>query len=41
MATEINCLAGKPRSGPFKNSIANTSEITSKIQALGRLVPVS
>jgi hypothetical protein len=41
MATEISCSAGEPRSGPFENSIANTSEITSKIQALGRLVPVS
>ena len=29
-ATETSCSAGKPRSGPFKNSIANTSEITSK-----------
>ena len=25
-----SCSAGKPRSGPFKNSIANTSEIASK-----------
>jgi hypothetical protein len=29
-ATETSCSAGYPRSGPFENSIANTSETSSK-----------